>query len=115
MTPPARTPGQRKRDALNRLDHDIDAWVATAGPANGTPHLVPLSFLWDGTIMLIATPAASVTSRIRLDLVHLGPGPRETSHAAKAPPQPAARTSYHRPPLRLRLFPWAWPGPLSPI
>ena len=32
MTPPARTPGQRKLDALNRLDHDIDAWVATAGP-----------------------------------------------------------------------------------
>jgi hypothetical protein len=33
MTPPARTPGQRKHDALNRLDHDIDAWVATAGPS----------------------------------------------------------------------------------
>jgi len=63
MTPPARTPGQRKHDALNRLGHDIDAWVATAGPASGTPHLVPLSFLWDGTTMLIATPAASVTSR----------------------------------------------------
>ena len=63
MTPPARTPGQRKHDALNRLDHDIDAWVATAGPGNGAPHLVPLSFLWDGTTMLIATPAASVTSR----------------------------------------------------
>lgn len=63
MTPPARTPGQRKHDALNRLDHDIDAWVATAGPANGVPHLVPLSFLWDGTTMLIATPSASATSR----------------------------------------------------
>jgi general stress protein 26 len=63
MTPPARTPGQRKHDALNRLDHDIDAWVATAGPANGAPHLVPLSFLWDGTTMLIATPSDSVTSR----------------------------------------------------
>ena len=63
MTPPARTPGQRKHDALNRLDRDIDAWVATAGPANGAPHLVPLSFLWDGTTILIATPADSVTSR----------------------------------------------------
>jgi Pyridoxamine 5'-phosphate oxidase len=63
MTPPARTPGQRKLDALNRLDHDTDAWVATAGPANGVPYLVPLSFLWDGTTMLIATPSASVTSR----------------------------------------------------
>ena len=63
MTPPARTPRQRKHDALNRLDRDIDAWVATAAPGNGAPHLVPLSFLCDGTTMLIATPAASVTSR----------------------------------------------------
>jgi hypothetical protein len=63
MTPPVRSPGQRKHDALNRLDRDIDAWVATAGPANGAPHQVPLSFLWDGTTLLIATPADSVTSR----------------------------------------------------
>jgi hypothetical protein len=63
MTPPARTARQRKHDALNRLDHDTDAWVATAGPANGAPHLVPLSFLWDGITMLIATPSASATSR----------------------------------------------------
>ena len=77
MTPPARTPGQRKLDALNRLGHDIDAWVATAGPASGTPHLVPLSFLWDGTTMLIATPAASVTSRNlqATGRVRLGVGP----------------------------------------
>jgi hypothetical protein len=63
MTPPARTARQRKHDALNRLDHDTDARVATAGPANGAPHLVPLSFLWDGITMLIATPSASATSR----------------------------------------------------
>ena len=63
MTPPARSPQQRKHDALDRLGRDIDAWVATAGPGNGAPHLVPLSFLWDGTTMLVATPAASVTSR----------------------------------------------------
>ena len=29
-------------------------------------------------------------------------------------PHPDTRTSYHRPPLRLRLLPRAWPGPLSP-
>jgi hypothetical protein len=63
MTPPARTPGQRRQDTLNRLEHDIDAWVATADPADGTPYLVPLSFLWDGGTLLIATPAASPTSR----------------------------------------------------
>ena len=63
MTPPARTASQRKHDALGRLDRDIDAWVATAAPGDGAPHLVPLSFLWDGTTMLIATPSTSVTSR----------------------------------------------------
>jgi hypothetical protein len=63
MTPPARAPRQRKHDALDRLDRDTDAWVATAGPANGAPHLVPLSFLWDGITLLIATPSATVTSR----------------------------------------------------
>jgi hypothetical protein len=93
MTPPARTPRQRKQDALSRLDHDTDAWVATAGPASGAPHLVPLSFLWDGTTMLIATPSASVTSRNlqATGRARLGIGPTRdlvmiegTVHAAQA-------------------------------
>jgi Pyridoxamine 5'-phosphate oxidase len=60
---PARTPEQRHQDALKRLEQDIDAWVATADEATGTPYLVPLSFLWDGTALLIATSAASPTGR----------------------------------------------------
>src|SRR2546423_8245898 len=36
MTPPPRTPHQRKQDALNRLERDTDAWVATADAASGT-------------------------------------------------------------------------------
>jgi len=32
-------------DTLNRLERDVDAWVATADPENGTPYMVPLSFL----------------------------------------------------------------------
>jgi hypothetical protein len=63
MTPPPRTRRERKRDTLQRLEHDVDAWVATAGPAGGTPYLVPLSFLWDGDTLLVATPAASPTGR----------------------------------------------------
>jgi hypothetical protein len=63
MTPPPRPPGQRKRDALDRLERDVDAWVATADPAGGAPYLVPLSFLWDGEALLIATPASSPTGR----------------------------------------------------
>ena len=63
MTPPARSPIQRKHDTLRRLEDDVDLWVATADPERGTPYLVPLSFLWDGRTLLIATPAASPTAR----------------------------------------------------
>jgi hypothetical protein len=63
MAPMPRTPQQRKQDTLHRLNHDIDAWVATADPDSGTPYLVPLSFVWDGTTLLFATPAASPTAR----------------------------------------------------
>jgi nitroimidazol reductase NimA-like FMN-containing flavoprotein (pyridoxamine 5'-phosphate oxidase superfamily) len=63
MTPPARPVKQRKQDTLARLERDVDAWVASADPATGTPYLIPLSFLWDGETVLIATPAASPTSR----------------------------------------------------
>jgi len=77
MTPPARTPKQRKQDALNRLEHDIDAWVATADEGSGIPYLVPLSFLWDGSTLLIATQSSSPTSRNlqATGQVRLGIGP----------------------------------------
>ena len=63
MTPPPRTLHQRKQEALQRLEQDIDAWVATADPESGVPYLVPLSFLWDGRTVLVATPASSPTGR----------------------------------------------------
>lgn len=63
MTPPFRSPQQRKLDTLSRLEQDVDAWVATADPASGAPYLIPLSFLWDGATLLFATPASSPTIR----------------------------------------------------
>ncbi|HEX2771759.1 MAG TPA: pyridoxamine 5'-phosphate oxidase family protein [Micromonosporaceae bacterium] len=63
MTPPARTRQQRKQDALHRLEHDVDVWVATADAGGGNPYMVPLSFRWDGRTLLVATPAASPTGR----------------------------------------------------
>ncbi len=63
MPPPARTPEQRKHDTLQRLEHDVDAWIATADGESGTPYLVPLSFLWDAGTVLVATLAASPTGR----------------------------------------------------
>ncbi|MET8131711.1 pyridoxamine 5'-phosphate oxidase family protein [Streptomyces sp. NPDC006290] len=77
MNPPARTQKQRKQDTLDRLESDVDAWVSTADNAGGTPCLVPLSYLWDGTTVLLATPAASPTGRnLRATgTVRLGIGP----------------------------------------
>ncbi|WP_086565169.1 pyridoxamine 5'-phosphate oxidase family protein [Streptomyces africanus] len=60
---PVRSAEQRKKDTLHRLEHDVDAWVATAGSTSGTPYLVPLSFLWNGSYLLFATPASSPTGR----------------------------------------------------
>lgn len=60
-TPP-RSRAQRRRDTEHRLGHDVDVWVASAS-ADGTPHLVPLSFHWDGEALLAATPADSPTGR----------------------------------------------------
>jgi hypothetical protein len=77
MNPPARTPMQRKQDALHRLENDVDAWVATADRVSETPYLVPLSFLWDGRSLLVATLASSPTSRNlqATGKVRLGIGP----------------------------------------
>ncbi|HVK20509.1 MAG TPA: pyridoxamine 5'-phosphate oxidase family protein [Actinokineospora sp.] len=62
MAPPPRPADQRKKDTLRRLDHDVDAWVATADSV-ATPYLVPLSFLWDGETLLISTAATNPTAR----------------------------------------------------
>jgi len=61
--PPPRPAQQRKDDTLHRLEHDQDAWIASADPATGTPYLVPLSFVWNGSTVLIATPGGNPTAR----------------------------------------------------
>jgi hypothetical protein len=62
MNDDPRSRERRRRDTEHRLTHDIDVWVASAS-ADGVPHLVPLSFHWDGDTLLVATPAASPTGR----------------------------------------------------
>ncbi|MEU0082811.1 pyridoxamine 5'-phosphate oxidase family protein [Streptomyces sp. NPDC006274] len=59
---PARSRQERRRDTLGRLAQDEDAWVATAS-ADGHPCLVPLSFLWDGTSLLMCTRRTNPTAR----------------------------------------------------
>lgn len=57
-----RSAGQRKSDTLTRLTSDVDVWIAS-GDAAGDGYLVPLSFFWDGTGVIISTPRSSVTGR----------------------------------------------------
>lgn len=71
---PPRGLDDRLRDTRAKLDSEVDLWVATSGSPGGV-HLIPLSYLWDGTAFLISTPRASVTgrnlladSRVRLSL-----------------------------------------------
>lgn len=76
MKPPPRNRASRIEDTLRRLEQDIDAWVATSSPEGGPPGLVPLSFHWDGTDLLMATLSRSPAGRnlraTRLSRVALG-------------------------------------------
>ncbi|MBC2875366.1 MULTISPECIES: pyridoxamine 5'-phosphate oxidase family protein [Streptomyces] len=53
---------ERLRDTRKRLEEDVDVWLSSAD-AEGCPYLVPLSFLWDGTHVLVSTVRTSPTSR----------------------------------------------------
>ncbi|RFU84166.1 pyridoxamine 5'-phosphate oxidase family protein [Streptomyces triticagri] len=61
--PAPRSLAERLRDTRKRLEEDVDAWVASAGAEAAGPYLVPLSFHWDGTELLFATPTTSPTAR----------------------------------------------------
>jgi hypothetical protein len=76
MSAAPRSRAQRRLDTEHRLTHDVDLWVASAS-VDGAPHLVPLSFDWDGDALLLATPEDSPTGRnlaanrtVRLGLGH---------------------------------------------
>jgi len=73
---PPRGLEERLGDTRKRLENDVDLWVASAGGPGGA-HLIPLSFFWDGTAILISTPRGSVTGRNLLadSRVRVGLGP----------------------------------------
>lgn len=60
--PQPRDTATRVADALARLEHDTDLWIATAD-GSGRPWLVPLSFHWTGRALLMATSRRSPTHR----------------------------------------------------
>jgi hypothetical protein len=59
--PPPRATGQRRDDVLRKLAHERHLWLATTGPDG--PHLIPLSYFWDGESLLMTTREASRTVR----------------------------------------------------
>ncbi|WP_350276523.1 pyridoxamine 5'-phosphate oxidase family protein [Kribbella sp. HUAS MG21] len=62
MEAPPRPLDVRKQDTLRRLDQDVDAWVSTAA-LDGTPYLMPLSFLWTDGTLLLSTSRTNPTAR----------------------------------------------------
>jgi hypothetical protein len=57
-----RSTGQRKSDAIEKLEKDQDVWVATADE-RGIAHLVPLSLCWHDGKVVVAVEARSRTAR----------------------------------------------------
>ncbi len=52
---------QRILDILAALDRENELWISVVR-ADGSPHAIPLSFVWDGERIIIATADRSVTS-----------------------------------------------------
>ena len=57
-----RSTAQRKADTLSRLGSDVDCWVTSAS-AGGEAYLIPLSYVWYGQRIIMATLANSLTVR----------------------------------------------------
>ncbi|MEU9270871.1 pyridoxamine 5'-phosphate oxidase family protein [Streptomyces sp. NPDC048251] len=62
ITEPPRTPGRRKQELLDRLERELDIWVATAD-REGLPCLVALWFCWDGEHLWLSTRLTNPTGR----------------------------------------------------
>ncbi|AYC43550.1 pyridoxamine 5'-phosphate oxidase family protein [Streptomyces griseorubiginosus] len=58
----SRTPEQRKRDVLARLERETDIWVASAD-AEGLPCLVALWFVWHDGCVWLSTRITNPTGR----------------------------------------------------
>jgi general stress protein 26 len=58
----ARTLAERREAALEHLRSNSNLWLATASDGRG-PHLIPVSYWWDGTHLLTATFEGSRTLR----------------------------------------------------
>lgn len=53
---------ERQVAARERLGSPQNMWLATASDGNG-PHLIPVSYWWDGSLIITATPENSRTMK----------------------------------------------------
>ena len=58
---PPRPLAERIADTKQLLETTVDAWVATADPSTGRPWMVPLSFAWMSSVVVLGTGADSRT------------------------------------------------------
>lgn len=58
----ARTLSERRQAALEHLQSNTNLWLATASDGRG-PHLIPVSYWWDGARLTTATSEDSRTMR----------------------------------------------------
>jgi general stress protein 26 len=59
---PARSKTERRAHVLRMLESENKLWIATAS-ADGSAHLVPFSFVWDGERVSMATRKDSPTAQ----------------------------------------------------
>jgi len=57
---PARNLAERRKAAMERLRSNNNLWLATASDGRG-PHLIPVSYWWDGSWLTTATSEGSRT------------------------------------------------------
>jgi general stress protein 26 len=71
-----RSTSERIEGVLALLSTEMDAWLASADP-DGTGYLIPLTFYWDGTALIFATPGNGRTARNlrRAGRTRIGLGP----------------------------------------
>jgi hypothetical protein len=74
--PGPRTRDERRADTQRRLATDVDCWIASADAA-GNAYLVPLSYYWTGSELVLATLRNSTTAQnlLRAGRARVGVGP----------------------------------------
>ena len=73
---PPRPLAERIADTRHLLATTVDAWVATADPSTGRPWMVPLSFAWTSSVVVLGTGADSrtVLNAVAQPWIRLGVG-----------------------------------------